>query len=119
MATLTQPTTAKTCADCPYFDPNQGRHGWCGIFNQGAKAYHRSTEICDQEVERLQKKEPQPKANSTATMAEWEEAARLMPKGYRTQDGWFHDSSGGRCNIPPANLTTRQVKIITGQIAVR
>lgn len=52
------------------------------------------------------------------TMAEWKEAAALMPQGYRIKDGWFHDSQGGRCNIPSSKLTQRQVEILIGVIPV-
>lgn len=53
-----------------------------------------------------------------ATMAEWEEAASLMPKGYRIKDGWFHDAAGGRSNKAPAVLTQRQIDILTGAIPI-
>ena len=55
---------------------------------------------------------------TTATMAEWEEAASLMPQGYRIKDGWFHDAAGGRSNKAPAVLTKRQIDILTGVIPI-
>ena len=61
MATLTQPTTAKTCADCPYFEnfsEPKGR-GWCYGFDQMARSYHERTAACDQEIEALENKAQQ------------------------------------------------------------
>jgi hypothetical protein len=52
-------------------------------------------------------------------MAEWEEAAALIPPGYRIKNGWFYDSHGGRCNLPPTKLSPRQAAILTGVIPVR
>lgn len=54
-----------------------------------------------------------------ATMAEWEEAAKLIPRGYRIKNGWFCDSHGGRCNLPPTKLSPRQFDILTGALPVR
>lgn len=56
--------------------------------------------------------------SDTATMAEWLDAVRLMPQGYRIKDGWFHDSNG-RCNTPSGQFTRRQIDILTGVISVR
>lgn len=56
---------------------------------------------------------------ATATMAEWEEAVKLMPQGYRIKDGWFHDAAGGRSNTPPVSLTQRQIDILTGALPIR
>lgn len=61
----------------------------------------------------------QQQAKAFATMAEWEEAAGLMPPGYRIKDGWFYDSHGGRCNLPPTKLSPRQIDILMGVIPVR
>ena len=61
MATLTQPTTAKTCADCPYFQDfgeSKGR-GWCYGFDQMARSYHERTGACDQEFNALENEELQ------------------------------------------------------------
>ncbi len=57
------------------------------------------------------------KQRDTATMAEWEEAVSLMPKGYRVKNGWFHDTKG-RCNTPNTALTQRQIDILTGVISI-
>jgi hypothetical protein len=54
-----------------------------------------------------------------ATMAEWEEAAGLIPPGYRIKNGWFCDSHGGRCNLPPTKLSPRQIDILMGALPVR
>lgn len=56
-----EPTTQiTTCAKCPYFDPNQGVHGWCGVFDRMAKPLHERTNICDLEIEALEKIQFQP-----------------------------------------------------------
>ncbi len=60
-----------------------------------------------------------PTHKAFATMAEWEEAARLIPPGYRIKNGWFCDSHGGRCNLPPTKLSPRQIDILMGVIPVR
>lgn len=60
-----------------------------------------------------------PTHKAFATMAEWEEAAGLIPPGYRLKNGWFYDSHGGRCNLPPTKLSPRQFDILTGVILVR
>ncbi len=60
-----------------------------------------------------------PTYKAFATMDEWEEAAALMPPGYRIKNGWFYDSHGGRCNLPPTKLSPRQAGILTGVIPVR
>ena len=60
-----------------------------------------------------------PTQKAYATMAEWEEAAALMPPGYRIKNGWFYDSHEGRCNLPPTKLSPRQAAILTGVIPVR
>ncbi len=54
-----------------------------------------------------------------ATVAEWEQAAKLIPPGYRLKNGWFCDSHGGRCNLPPTKLSPRQIDILTGALPVR
>lgn len=54
-----------------------------------------------------------------ATVAEWEEARNLIPAGYRLKDGWFYDSNGGRCNLPPTKLSPRQIDILIGAVPVR
>lgn len=54
-----------------------------------------------------------------ATIAEWEEAAGLIPPGYRIKNGRFYDSRGGRCNLPSTKLSLRQVDILTGALPVR
>ena len=59
-----------------------------------------------------------PTYKAFATMAEWEEAAALIPPGYRIKNGWFYDSHGGRCNLPPTKLSPRQAGILTGVIPV-
>ncbi len=56
---------------------------------------------------------------SFATYAEWEEATKLIPPGYRLKNGWFYDSAGGRCNFPSRRLSQRQRDILTGKILVR
>jgi hypothetical protein len=56
---------------------------------------------------------------ATATMAEWEEAAKLVPAGYRLKNGWFYDSNGGRCNLPSTKLSQRQIDILTGLVPIR
>ena len=60
-----------------------------------------------------------PTYKAFATMDEWEEAAALIPPGYRIKNGWFYDSHGGRCNLPPTKLSPRQAAILTGVIPVR
>ena len=60
-----------------------------------------------------------PTYKTFATMAEWEEAAALIPPGYRIKNGWFYDSHGGRCNLPHTKLSPRQAGILTGVIPVR
>lgn len=60
-----------------------------------------------------------PTHKAFATMAEWEEAARLIPPGYRIKNGWFCDSHGGRCNLPPTKLSPRQFDMLTGALPVR
>lgn len=60
-----------------------------------------------------------PTHKAFATMAEWEEAAKLMPPGYRIKKGWFCDSHGGRCNLPHTGLSPRQIDILMGVIPVR
>ena len=60
-----------------------------------------------------------PTYKAYATMAEWEEAAALIPPGFRIKNGWFYDSYGGRCNLPPTRLSPRQAGILTGVIPVR
>ena len=60
-----------------------------------------------------------PTYKTFATMAEWEEAAALIPPGYRIKNGWFYDSHGGRCNLPPTKLSPRIAAILTGVIPVR
>lgn len=60
-----------------------------------------------------------PTNKAFATMHEWEEAAGLIPPGYRIKNGWFCDSHGGRCNLPPTKLSPRQIDILMGVIPVR
>ncbi len=60
-----------------------------------------------------------PTHKAFATMHEWEEAAKLIPPGYRIKNGWFCDSHGGRCNLPPTKLSPRQIDILIGVIPVR
>jgi hypothetical protein len=60
-----------------------------------------------------------PTHKAFATMHEWEEAAGLIPPGYRIKNGWFCDSHGGRCNLPPTKLSPRQIDILMGVIPVR
>ena len=60
-----------------------------------------------------------PTYKAYATMDEWESAAALIPPGYRIKNGWFYDSHGGRCNLPPTKLSPRQAGILTGVIPVR
>lgn len=55
---------------------------------------------------------------TTATMAEWEVAARLIPPGYRLKNGFWHDRAG-RCSEPPVALTKRQINILAGVIPIR
>lgn len=59
-----------------------------------------------------------PTHKAFATMAEWEEAAKLIPPGYRIKNGWFCDSHGGRCNLSPTKLSPRQIDILTGALPV-
>jgi hypothetical protein len=60
-----------------------------------------------------------PTHKAFATMHEWEEAARLIPPGYRIKNGWFYDSHGGRCNLPSSKLSPRQIDILMGDLPVR
>ena len=61
---------------------------------------------------------PEEEEPATATMAEWEVAARLIPPGYRLKDGFWHDRAG-RCSEPPVVLTKRQTNILAGVIPIR
>ena len=55
--------------------------------------------------------------NSPVTYTEWEATAKLIPKGYRIQDGWFCDSKG-RSTKSPVLLTPRELSIITGNVPI-
>ncbi len=55
---------------------------------------------------------------ATASLAEWEVAAKLIPPGFRLKNGFWHDRVG-ICTEPPVALTKRQVNILAGTIPIR
>lgn len=81
------------CAGCPYFDPNQGVHGWCNVFDRMAKPLHERTGICDQEIEALLKhvqQQPQPKPQFTDVDAEFDSVRQPKPQWSITWDSKWH-----------------------------
>jgi len=54
--TIEKPISSPTCATCPFFNPEQGVHGWCVAFDRMAKPGHERTEACNQEIATLKKK---------------------------------------------------------------
>lgn len=91
-----------TCAKCPYFDAYQGRHGWCGVFSQAAKPHHKGTEICSQEVLRLQSKAQRLAGKTGDSVSHQQKPTHVDEAEY--EQGRCHGQRDAGDRLPPMYL---------------